>query len=42
MREIDDLDFDPAHAVQNAERFSVASFQRQLAAQVTQTLQASR
>jgi glycosyltransferase involved in cell wall biosynthesis len=36
MRDIDDLDFDPACATENAERFSVASFQRRLAAQVSQ------
>jgi glycosyltransferase involved in cell wall biosynthesis len=39
MREIDNMDFDPAGAVRNAERFSVASFQRQLAEYVTRTLQ---
>jgi glycosyltransferase involved in cell wall biosynthesis len=32
---IDELDFDPARAVQNAERFSVLSFQRRLAAKVS-------
>ncbi len=31
---LDELDFDPARAVQNAERFSVAAFQRRLADQV--------
>jgi glycosyltransferase involved in cell wall biosynthesis len=34
MRELDDLDFDPARAIQNAERFSVAAFQRHLSAHV--------
>jgi glycosyltransferase involved in cell wall biosynthesis len=34
IRTIDELDFDPARAVQNAERFSVASFQGRLAAEV--------
>jgi glycosyltransferase involved in cell wall biosynthesis len=38
MREIDSLDFDPADAVQNAERFSVASFQQRLAEQVTRAV----
>ena len=31
---IDKLDFDPAHSVRNAERFSVAAFQRRLSAHV--------
>jgi glycosyltransferase involved in cell wall biosynthesis len=35
IESIDALDFDPARAVANAERFSVAAFQRALAAQVT-------
>ncbi len=35
---IDTLDFDPAHARRNAERFSVAAFQRRLAAQVSQAI----
>jgi glycosyltransferase involved in cell wall biosynthesis len=35
IEQIDDLDFDPAVAVQNAERFSVESFQRRIAEQVT-------
>ncbi len=39
MREIDDLDFDPACAVQNAQRFSVAAFQRRLAEEVAQAIQ---
>jgi glycosyltransferase involved in cell wall biosynthesis len=36
---IDELDFDPARAVANAERFSVAAFQHQLAAEVSEVLQ---
>ena len=36
---IDELDFDPARAVQNAERFSVASFQRRLAAEVSRIVE---
>jgi len=39
IRELDELDFDPARARENAERFSVATFQRRLAAQVTQVVQ---
>jgi glycosyltransferase involved in cell wall biosynthesis len=35
IRDIDKLDFDPARAIENAERFSVAAFQRRLAAHVT-------
>lgn len=38
---IDTLDFDPALAVQNAERFSVATFQRRLSAQVEQAVHSS-
>ena len=34
MRELDTLDFDPARAQANAERFSVAAFQQRLAAEV--------
>ncbi|HST54671.1 MAG TPA: glycosyltransferase [Solirubrobacteraceae bacterium] len=41
MRELDTLDFDPARAQENAERFSVESFQRRLADQVAQ-ISASR
>jgi glycosyltransferase involved in cell wall biosynthesis len=37
---IDELDFDPARAVANAERFSVAAFQRRLAARVDAALAA--
>ncbi len=36
---IDELDFDPACAVQNAERFSVAAFQRRLSAHVAAVLE---
>jgi glycosyltransferase involved in cell wall biosynthesis len=39
MRDIDKMDFDPAQAVRNAERFSVSAFQRRLAEQVTMTVQ---
>ncbi len=39
IESIDELDFDPARAVANAERFSVAAFQRRLAAEVARTLQ---
>jgi glycosyltransferase involved in cell wall biosynthesis len=35
---IDTLDFDPADAVRNAERFSVASFQRRLSAHISAVL----
>ena len=37
--EIDALDFDPARAVANAERFSVAAFQRRLSAHVSGVLE---
>jgi glycosyltransferase involved in cell wall biosynthesis len=36
---IEELDFDPARAVANAERFSVAAFQRRLAARVAAALE---
>jgi glycosyltransferase involved in cell wall biosynthesis len=36
---IDRLDFSPAAAVENAERFSVATFQRRLSAEVTRAVQ---
>jgi glycosyltransferase involved in cell wall biosynthesis len=36
---IEELDFDPAHAVQNAERFSVAAFERRLSAHVRGVLE---
>jgi glycosyltransferase involved in cell wall biosynthesis len=38
-RTIDELDFDPARAVQNAERFSVAAFERRLSAHVAEILE---
>jgi glycosyltransferase involved in cell wall biosynthesis len=38
IERLDGLDFDPAEAVRNAERFSVAAFQRRLADQVTRAL----
>jgi glycosyltransferase involved in cell wall biosynthesis len=34
IRRIEDLDFDPAHARENAERFSVAAFRRRLQEQI--------
>jgi hypothetical protein len=39
MRELDELAFDPTHAQVNAERFSVACFQRRLAEHVSQIVQ---
>ncbi len=36
---IDELDFDPARAVYNAERFSVKAFQRRLATHVADILE---
>ncbi len=39
---IDALDFDPARAVANAERFSVAAFQRRLSSHVTDILAGER
>jgi glycosyltransferase involved in cell wall biosynthesis len=41
IREIDTLDFDPARAVQNAERFSVATFQRRVAEEVERAIRRS-
>ncbi len=38
IRDIDKLDFDPARATENAERFSVAAFQRRLHAHVSQVV----
>lgn len=38
IEEVDELDFDPARAVENAERFSVQAFQRALAEQVAEAL----
>jgi glycosyltransferase involved in cell wall biosynthesis len=42
MQRIDALDFDPARAVANAERFSVAAFQRRLSAHVEQAVREHR
>jgi glycosyltransferase involved in cell wall biosynthesis len=42
IRGIDDLDFDPARAVAHAEGFSVATFQRRLAAEVQRVLAGSQ
>jgi glycosyltransferase involved in cell wall biosynthesis len=42
IQSIDELDFDPSTAVRNAERFSVSSFQRRLAEQVTCALRTRR
>ncbi len=42
IESIDDLDFDPTRATENAERFSVASFQRQLAAEVSRVVESQR
>lgn len=39
IKGIDELDFDPARAVQNAERFSVASFRRLISDQVTKAIE---
>jgi glycosyltransferase involved in cell wall biosynthesis len=39
IERVEQLDFDPARAVANAERFSVAAFQRRLAARVDTALQ---
>jgi glycosyltransferase involved in cell wall biosynthesis len=39
LGELDELDFDPARAMINAERFSVAAFQRRLSAHVTEAVQ---
>jgi glycosyltransferase involved in cell wall biosynthesis len=36
---IDELDFDPAQAVRNAERFSVATFKARLSEEVAQVLE---
>ncbi len=38
MLSIEQLDFDPAHAVQNAERFSVAAFKARLAEEVVRVM----
>ncbi|MGO9763587.1 MAG: glycosyltransferase [Solirubrobacteraceae bacterium] len=39
IKRIDELDFDPAHAVRSAARFSVAAFERRLSAHVTEVLE---
>jgi glycosyltransferase involved in cell wall biosynthesis len=39
IEEIDDLDFDPAQAVANAERFSVAAFKDRISAEVRRVLE---
>jgi glycosyltransferase involved in cell wall biosynthesis len=39
---VDALDFDPAHAVENAERFSVAAFQQRLSAHVEHAVHSAR
>ncbi len=39
MTSVEQLDFDPANAVANAERFSVATFQQRLSAHVREALQ---
>jgi glycosyltransferase involved in cell wall biosynthesis len=39
IQDLDRLDFDPAQATANAERFSVATFQRSLSAQIAQAVQ---
>jgi glycosyltransferase involved in cell wall biosynthesis len=39
IEDLDRLDFDPAQATANAERFSVATFQRSLSAQIAQAVQ---
>jgi glycosyltransferase involved in cell wall biosynthesis len=38
IEDLDTLDFDPADAVRNAERFSVAAFERRLSAYVAEIL----
>jgi glycosyltransferase involved in cell wall biosynthesis len=42
IERIDELDFDPARAVANAERFSVAAFRRRLGSHVNRALEARR
>ena len=39
IESVDDLDFDPSQAARNAERFSVAAFQRRLSEEVKRVLQ---
>jgi glycosyltransferase involved in cell wall biosynthesis len=38
IRSIEQLDFDPAHAVRNAQRFSVAAFERRLSGYVSEVM----
>jgi glycosyltransferase involved in cell wall biosynthesis len=40
--QIEELDFDPKRAVQNADRFSVAAFQRRLSAEVNRAAETIR
>ena len=42
IEQIEALDFDPAHAVSNAERFSVAAFQRRLSGEVNRAAATTR
>jgi glycosyltransferase involved in cell wall biosynthesis len=42
IRSIEQLDFDPAHAVRNAQRFSVAAFERRLSDYVSEVLAGAR
>ena len=42
IRGIEQLDFDPAHAVRNAQRFSVAAFERRLSDYVSEVLAGGR
>ncbi len=39
IQSVDDLDFDPANAVRNAERFSVAAFQKRLSEELQRVLE---
>lgn len=39
IEELDKLDFDPGHAVQNAERFSVAAFQQGISTQLSMAME---
>jgi glycosyltransferase involved in cell wall biosynthesis len=42
IRRLEQLDFDPARAVANAERFSTANFRRRLSAEIEKAIQAAR
>ena len=42
IERLDELDFSPERAVENAERFSVAAFHRRLSAEVTRALESAR